>query len=104
MLVGYASDQIHRFSLRSTADANPPYEDAPMVFFFLQLALPDRRRAAGGVDRLLGEREIGNLLDGRLLVLGHIADLDAVVDRPLRARRIKAGVDRPDAILGEHIE
>src|SRR5262247_1176112 len=45
----------------------------------LQLAFPDRRGAAGGIDRLLGEREIGDLLHGRLLVLGHIADLDAVV-------------------------
>src|SRR5262245_65081547 len=64
-----------------------------------QFAVTNRRRAAGGVDGFLGEREVRDLLDARLLVLGDIAVLDRVVDRPLGARRIEAAVDRPHAVL-----
>ena len=55
----------------------------------LILAIADADGTAGGIDRLLGEREIGDLLDRRLLVLVDVAVLDAVVDRPCRALGIE---------------
>src|SRR5215472_5774565 len=47
------------------------------------LAVADGDGAAGGLDRLLGELNIGDLLDRRLFVLVDVAVLGAVVDRPL---------------------
>ncbi len=48
------------------------------------LAAPERHRTAGRFDRLLGEREVGDLLGRRLLVFLDVAVLGAVVDRPGR--------------------
>src|SRR5262245_28277232 len=64
------------------------------------LAIADGDRAARGFDRFLGEFDIRDLLDCRLPVLVDVTVIGAVVDRPLGARRVKAGIDRPDAILG----
>src|SRR5215467_10456921 len=64
----------------------------------LILAIADGDGTVRGLDRLLGELNIRDLFDGRLPVLVDIAVLSAVVDRPLRARGIEAGIDRPDAI------
>src|SRR5262245_57041592 len=65
----------------------------------LILAIADGDGTARGLDRLLGELNIRDLLDRRPPVLVDIAVLSAVVDRPSRARGIEAGIDRPDAIL-----
>ena len=70
----------------------------------LILAIADGDGAARGLDRLLGELNIRDLLDRRPPVLVDIAVLSAVVDRPLRARGIEAGIDRPDAIFGQHVD
>jgi len=70
----------------------------------LILAIADRDGAACGLDRLLGELNIRDLLDRRLPVLLDVAILGAVVDRPLRARGIETGIDRPDAIFGQHVD
>src|SRR5262249_22267953 len=70
----------------------------------LILAIADGDGAARGLDRLLGELNIRDLLDRRLPVLLDVAILGAVVDRPLRAGRVEAGIDRPDAIFGQHVE
>src|SRR5215471_16911261 len=70
----------------------------------LILAIADGDGAARRLDRLLGELNICNLLDRRLPVLVDIAILGAVVDRPLRARGIEAGIDRPDAVFGQHVD
>src|SRR5262249_15787867 len=63
----------------------------------LILAISDADGAARRLDRLLGELNIRDLLDRRLSVLLDVAVLGAVVDRPLRAGGIEAGIDRPDA-------
>src|SRR5262245_66248095 len=65
------------------------------------LAIADGDRAARGLDRLFGGRNICDPLDARLFLLVDVAVLGAVVDRPLGARGIEAGIDRPDTIFGE---
>src|SRR5262249_61565610 len=78
------------------------WEDGRGVWMFMGLipAVADGDGAAGGGDRLLGERDVGDLLDRRLVIFVDIAVLGAVVDRPLRAGAVEAGIDRPDAISG----
>src|SRR6516162_7952238 len=68
------------------------------------LAAADGDGAAGDFDRFARERDIGDLLDGWLLVRLDVAILGAVIDRPLRAIAIEPGVDRPDAIPGQDVE
>src|SRR2546425_6949817 len=63
----------------------------------LILAIIDGDGAPRRLDRFLGELNIRDLLDRRLPVLLDVAILGAVVDRPLRARGIETGIDRPDA-------
>src|SRR6266478_1298421 len=58
----------------------------------LILAIADGGGAARGLDRLLGELNIRDLLDRRLPVLLELAVLGAIVDRPLRACGIEAGI------------
>src|SRR6266567_7870306 len=70
----------------------------------LILAIADRDGAACGLDRLLGELNIRDLLDRRLPVLLGGAILSTIIDRPLRARGIETGIDRPDAIFGQHVD
>ena len=70
----------------------------------LILAIADGDGAARRLDRFLGELNIRDLLDRRLPVLPDVAVLGAVVDRPLRAREIEAGIDRPDAIFGQLVD
>src|SRR6476661_3216491 len=70
----------------------------------LVLAIADADGAAGCIDGFLGEREIGDLLRRRLLVFVDVAVLGAVVDRPCGALGVEAAVDRPDAVLGEHVD
>src|SRR5262245_65995071 len=69
----------------------------------LILAIADGDGTARGLDRLLGELHSRDLLDRRPPALVDIAVLSAVVDRPLRARGIEAGIDRPDASVGQHV-
>src|SRR5258705_7179561 len=69
-------------------------------FIVLLRALANGDAPAGQLHCFLGELDIGDLLDGRLLRRFDVAVLDAVVDRPLRALLGEAGVDRPDAVLG----
>src|SRR5205085_3540616 len=75
-----------------------------LTFIALILAIADGDRATSCVDGFLGELQIGDLLDGRLLVPLNIPILNAVLDRPLRARRTKPGIDRPDAVLGLDVD
>src|SRR5262245_37363833 len=70
----------------------------------LILAIADGDVAARGLDRLLGELNIRDLLDRRLPVLLDVAILGAIVDRPLRAGWIETGIDRPDTIFGQHVD
>src|SRR5262249_17738026 len=70
----------------------------------LILAIADGDGAARGLDRLLGELNIRDLLDRRLPVLLDVAILGAVVDRPLRAGRVEAGIGGRDAICGQHVD
>src|SRR3984893_10382147 len=70
----------------------------------LILAIADGDGAACRLDRFLGELNIRDLLDRRLPVLLEVAVLGAVVDRPLCTRGIEAGIDRPDAIFGQHVD
>src|SRR5215471_18203156 len=70
----------------------------------LILAIADGDGAARRLDCFLGELNIRDLLDRRLPVLLEVAVLRAIVDRPLRARWVKAGIDRPDAIFGQHVD
>src|SRR5215510_16542267 len=70
----------------------------------LILAIADGDGAARGLDRLLGELNIRDLLDRRLPALLDVAILGAIVDRPLRAGWIETGIDRPDAIFGQHVD
>src|SRR5262249_10708442 len=70
----------------------------------LILAIADGDGAARGLDRLLGELNVRDLLDRRLPVLLEVAILGAVVDRPLRTGWIETGIDRPDATFGQHVD
>src|SRR5215469_10288879 len=70
----------------------------------LILASADGDGAARRLDRFLGELNIRDLLDRRLPVLLDVAVLGAIVDRPLRAGGIETGIDRPDAIFGQHVD
>src|SRR5262249_35408410 len=67
-------------------------------------AISDRHLAAGGFDRFLGELHVRDLIDRGLLGRIDVAIRDAVLDRPLGARRIEAGVDRPHAVLGLDVD
>ena len=49
------------------------------------LAIPDRRAAAGFLNGVLGDRDIGDLLEGKLLVRREIAIIDVVLVRPFGA-------------------
>src|SRR6187402_1983148 len=69
-------------------------------FIGLLRALADSDSPTGEFQSLLSELDVGDLLDRRLLRLFDVAVADAVVDRPLRALGIEAGVDRPHAVLG----
>src|SRR5262245_40279067 len=69
----------------------------------LILAIADGDGAARGLDRLLGELNIRDLLDRRLSVSLDVAILGAVVDRPLREGRVGAGIDRPDSVFGQTV-
>jgi hypothetical protein len=53
------------------------------------LAVADGDGSAGGFDRLGGERNVGHLLDARLLVRLDVAVLGTVVESP-RAYKLKA--------------
>src|SRR4029078_10724396 len=68
---------------------------------FLYAALSDRHAAAGPLDRLACAVHVPHLLDGRLLCRFDVAVVDRVLDRPLRALRIHALVDRPHAVPGQ---
>src|SRR5262245_66232768 len=70
----------------------------------LILAIADGDVAARGLDRLLGELNIRDLLDRRLPVLLDVAILGAIVDRPLRGGWFETGIDRPDTIFDKLVE
>ena len=70
----------------------------------LILAIADGDGAARRLDRFLGKLNIRDLLDRRLPVLLEVAVLGAIVDQPLRAGGIETGIDRPDAIFGQHVD
>src|SRR5437660_8896270 len=74
------------------------------VHGILVLAAADGDRPAGGLDRLFCEFDIGDLLDSRLLVLVDVAVLRTVFDRPLAALGVEAGIEGPDAVLGQSVD
>src|SRR5262245_43229948 len=90
--------------LRTTSQGCGPSGRRGCSFMALLRAIPNRDLAAGDLDRLLGKLDVGDLLDCRLLRRVDVAVCNAVVDRPLRALVIEAGVDRPHAILGLDVD
>src|ERR1700746_695717 len=70
----------------------------------LSVSLAEGAGAARRLDRFLGELNIRDLRGRRLPVLLEVAVLGAIVDRPLRTCGIEAGIDRPDAIFGQHVD
>src|SRR5262249_27316593 len=67
-------------------------------------ATADGGAAAGGLDRSARELEVDHLIERRFVLLVDVADRDVVVDGPLGALAREPFVDRPDAVLGQHID
>src|SRR5213083_1763728 len=86
--------------LRTTSQGWGPSGRRGCSFMVLLRAIADGDPSADQLQGLLGELDVGDLFDGRLLGRFDVAVLDAVVDRPLRALFGEAGVDRPHAVLG----
>src|SRR4051812_35363485 len=92
--------------LRTASQGCGPMRGGWMLTFIMRdpwssvLAIADGDGAARGLHGLVGERDVGDLLDWRLLVLLDVAVLDAVLDGPLGALRVEARIDRQHAVLG----